>query len=37
LENKNLSDRVKALIEIAHPDFKEELTKQAIEKGIILE
>ncbi|MCT4634619.1 MAG: hypothetical protein N4A31_00010 [Rickettsiales bacterium] len=32
---KTLAERAKALISIAHPDFREELTKQAIEVGII--
>lgn len=34
---KTFAERAKALINIAHPDFKEELTKQAIEAGIIQE
>lgn len=37
LKNKNIEDRVHAMISIAHPDFREELTKQAIEAGLILE
>ncbi|MEZ4919773.1 MAG: acetyl-CoA hydrolase/transferase C-terminal domain-containing protein [Saprospiraceae bacterium] len=31
LFGKNLQQRAKALIEIAHPDFREELSKQARE------
>ena len=31
LHGKNLKDRVKALIEIAHPDFRAGLEKQAFE------
>ena len=32
LKGKTLRERAKALIEIAHPNFREELTKKAIEK-----
>lgn len=32
LFGKNLKQRAKALIEIAHPDFREELTKEAFER-----
>lgn len=32
LKGKTLKERAKALIAIAHPDFREELTKQALEK-----
>lgn len=32
LKGKTLRDRAKALIAIAHPDFREALTKQALEK-----
>jgi 4-hydroxybutyrate CoA-transferase len=35
LKNKSLSQRAIALIEIAHPDFREELTNQAKEAGIL--
>ena len=32
LKGKYLRERAKALIEIAHPDFREELTKKAVGK-----
>jgi acyl-CoA hydrolase len=32
---KPIPDRVKAMISIAHPDFREGLTKQAVEAGLI--
>ena len=32
LKGKSLRERAKALIEIAHPDFREELTKKAVGK-----
>jgi acyl-CoA hydrolase len=32
---KSIPDRVKALIAVAHPDFRDELKKQAIEAGLI--
>lgn len=32
LKGKTLRERAKALIAIAHPDFREQLTKQALEK-----
>ena len=35
LHGRSISDRAKQLISIAHPNFREELTKQAIERGII--
>ncbi len=35
LKNKSFSQRAKALIEIAHPDFREALTIQAKEIGLI--
>ena len=34
---KSIQDRVKAMIGIAHPDFREELKQQAIAQGIIFE
>ena len=37
LLNKSIPDRVHAMISIAHPDFREELTQQAIKAGLILE
>lgn len=37
LKNKTISERVKALISVAHPDFKEELTEAAIEMNYIQE
>jgi 4-hydroxybutyrate CoA-transferase len=33
---KSIPDRVKALIAIAHPDFREELEKQAFEAGLLI-
>ncbi|MBS9775608.1 MAG: acetyl-CoA hydrolase/transferase family protein [Fusobacterium sp.] len=36
LKGKTLRERAKALIAIAHPDFREELTKQATEKFGVL-
>lgn len=35
IHNKSIPERAKALIEIAHPDFREELTQQAKENGLI--
>ena len=35
LHGLSISDRAKQLISIAHPNFREELTQQAIERGII--
>ncbi|MBS7528659.1 4-hydroxybutyrate CoA-transferase [Fusibacter paucivorans] len=35
LYNKSISERVKLMISIAHPDFRDELTKEAIETGLI--
>ncbi|SQC99068.1 Propionyl-CoA:succinate CoA transferase [Fusobacterium necrophorum subsp. necrophorum] len=37
LKGKTLRERAKALIAIAHPDFREQLTKQALEKFQSLE
>lgn len=37
LKNRSIKDRVNAMIEIAHPDFREDLRKQAIEAGLITE
>lgn len=37
LKNKSIPDRVHAMIRIAHPDYREELTKQAIAAGLITE
>ncbi|GAA0182809.1 acetyl-CoA hydrolase/transferase C-terminal domain-containing protein [Clostridium sediminicola] len=34
---KSIQERAKAIISIAHPDYREELTKQAIEAGLIKE
>lgn len=36
LKGKTLRERAKALIEISHPDFRESLTKQALEKYKVL-
>jgi acyl-CoA hydrolase len=33
---KSLPDRVKAMISIAHPDFREDLERQAFEAGLLL-
>ena len=35
LYNKSISERVKLMISIAHPDFRDDLTKEAIEVGLI--
>jgi len=35
LRFKTTEERAKALIEIAHPDFRNELTARAIEAGVI--
>ena len=35
LHGKSLSERAKALIQIAHPDFREELTYEAKQFGIL--
>ncbi len=35
LYNKPIEDRVKAMIAIAHPDFREELCRQAVDAGLI--
>jgi len=35
LHGKNLKERAKALIEIAHPDFREELERGAKERGLL--
>lgn len=37
LKGKNMKERVRALIDIAHPKFREELEKQAVELGLISE
>jgi acyl-CoA hydrolase len=37
LYNKSISERVEALIAIAHPDFRESLRNEAIEAGLIAE
>lgn len=37
LKGKTLRERAKSLIAVAHPDFREELTKQALEKFQALE
>lgn len=36
LRNRSIPDRVHAMISIAHPDFREELTQQAIKAGLIV-
>jgi len=35
LHGKNLQERTKALINIAHPDFKDELIKEAIDRNLL--
>jgi 4-hydroxybutyrate CoA-transferase len=35
LRGKSISDRVKDMISIAHPDFREKLTKEAAEAKLI--
>jgi|GEM_PF-11040 len=35
LRNKPIRDRVKAMISIAHPDFREQLTQEAKEAGLL--
>lgn len=35
LDRKSIPERVKAMIAIAHPDFRDELTRQAVESGLI--
>jgi acyl-CoA hydrolase len=35
LKGKSVWERAKALISIAHPSFRDELTKQAIDAGLI--
>lgn len=37
LHGRSISERAKQLISIAHPNFRDELTEQAIERGIIRE
>ena len=37
LYNRPIEERVKAMIGIAHPDFREQLQRQAIEAGLICE
>lgn len=37
LKGKNMKERVRSLIDIAHPKFREELEKEAIELGLIPE
>lgn len=37
LKNRSIEDRVHAMIQIAHPDFREQLTKQAMEAGLIID
>ena len=34
---KSIPDRVKAIIAIAHPDFRDELKQNAIAQGIVTE
>ena len=33
---KSIPDRVKAMISIAHPDFREDLERQAFEAGLLI-
>jgi acyl-CoA hydrolase len=33
---KSIPDRVRALISVAHPDFREDLEKQAYEAGLLM-
>jgi len=35
LYNKSISERVKSMISIAHPDFRDDLTKEAMAIGLI--
>jgi acyl-CoA hydrolase len=35
LKGKSVADRARALISLAHPDFREGLERQAYEKGLI--
>lgn len=35
LKGKSVADRAKAMISIAHPDFREELEREAYDKGLI--
>jgi acyl-CoA hydrolase len=35
LKGKSVADRARALIALAHPDFREELERQAYENGLI--
>lgn len=37
LFGKNLRERAKALIAVAHPDFREDLSRAARERGILRE
>ena len=36
LQNKSISERVEALLEIAHPDFREKLRAEAVEAGLLV-
>ncbi len=36
LQNKSISERVEALLEIAHPDFREKLRAEAVEVGLLV-
>ena len=35
LYNRPIEERVEAMISIAHPDFREQLRKEAIEAGLL--
>jgi acyl-CoA hydrolase len=37
LRGRTIEERTRALIKIAHPDFREDLTKQALDMGFILD
>ena len=37
LYNRPIEERVKAMISIAHPNFREQLRKEAIEAGLLRE
>ena len=37
LKNRSIRERVSAMISIAHPDFREELRKDAVKAGLLPE
>jgi len=37
LRGRTIEERTRALIKIAHPDFRDDLTKQALDMGFILD